>query len=168
MNSRHRVLLFAATGTLLLAWQAPEQSAELARVEETAPPPGRRPVAESSPVVRSVQLRLRGEDPAWQDRIFAPAGWRKPPPPAPPPMAPVEYKPPPPPAPPLPFEVLGRWQDAEGVAVFLSHYSENLVARKGDRIAEYYRVEDISEERMQLRYLPLNQLQALEFESTAP
>lgn len=68
----------------------------------------------------------------------------------------------PPQAPPLPFRVLGRYDEAGQVVVFLQHQEQNLAVRPGDTLLNGYKVESITGSTLTLRYLPLNQVQTLE------
>lgn len=82
----------------------------------------------------------------------------------PPPI--IEAPPPPPPtAPSLPFAVVGGIngkQIADGKPVaFLRQRDDVIIVRPGDLIAETYRVESITTDRIEFTYLPLNQRQTL-------
>jgi hypothetical protein len=70
-----------------------------------------------------------------------------PPPPKPfvgPPIPP----PPPPPPPPPSIQVIGTWQDASGLSVFVSNTSETAQARLGDVLFGQYRVTQLSADRI--------------------
>lgn len=69
---------------------------------------------------------------------------------------------PPPQAPPLPFRFLGRYEDAGQSVVFLQYNDQSLVVRLGDTLGEQYKVEQITATSLELRYLPLNQIQNLD------
>jgi len=79
------------------------------------------------------------------------------PPPPPPPPAPT--------APPLPFVAIGSIEGPDATAgqkiAFLQQQDTLLVVRKGEAIGPLYRVEDISADRVEFTYLPLNQRQWL-------
>ncbi len=74
------------------------------------------------------------------------------PPPAPPPLQ----------APPLPFQFMGKYVEGNQVAIFLKHNDQSVVARVGDVIANYYKVEGLQGGTLTLVYLPLNQTQTLD------
>lgn len=67
----------------------------------------------------------------------------------------------PPRAPPLPFAYIGRYVDGDRVVLFLTQGEESHAVREGDTIDGVYRVDSITEARVQLTYLPLNQRQEL-------
>jgi hypothetical protein len=64
-------------------------------------------------------------------------------------------------APPLPFQWLGRYEEAGVAAIFLASSDQSFVARVGDAVGENYRLEGIRDTELTLRYLPLNLLQTL-------
>ena len=71
---------------------------------------------------------------------------------------PIEESPPP-----LPFIVLGRYLEGGQEIFFLQHNNQNLVARIGDTLINQYKVESIRGATLNLRYLPLNSIQSLDF-----
>lgn len=73
-----------------------------------------------------------------------------------------EQPPTPPQAPPLPFQFLGRYEDAGQILFFLQHNDQNLVVRIGDTIAGQYKVQSLKGATLSLIYLPLNQVQSLD------
>lgn len=94
--------------------------------------------------------------------LFAAVNWDAPPPapPPPPPVAPAA----PPQAPALPFEYLGRTEavgEAGGQLVHLRRGSEMFSVRAGDSIDAQYRLEQVSDEALQISYLPLAARQTL-------
>ncbi len=97
--------------------------------------------------------------------LFSPHSWRVEPPPAPvpawtpPPAPPVA--PPPATAPALPFEFIGKLDDAERLRVFLTRGEKIYTVTVGDVIDGTYRVERIGGSEMVLTYLPLNLTQTL-------
>lgn len=89
---------------------------------------------------------------------------------APPPKVvapPVPPAPVAPTAPPLPFIAIGSIEGADATAgqklAFLQQQETLLVVRKGEAIGSVYRVEDVSSERVEFTYLPLNLRQSLSF-----
>ncbi|MCC2636484.1 MAG: hypothetical protein K0Q68_203 [Moraxellaceae bacterium] len=65
-------------------------------------------------------------------------------------------------APPLPFRVLGKYQDADEVTVFLEDAGKGLPVKVGDLLHnDTYRIDAISDEEIQFTYVPLQQKQAL-------
>jgi hypothetical protein len=95
--------------------------------------------------------------------IFSPHSWLPPPPPAPPPQAVAPAPPPPPPlAPPLPFSFFGSL-DEKGLArrVFLTKGDQLVIVKANDVVEGQYRVDRITENTVDLTYLPLNQKQSI-------
>lgn len=97
--------------------------------------------------------------------LFAAHSWTVAPPPQPepawtPPPAPVEA-PPAPMAPALPFEFIGKMDDAESLRVFLTRGEKIYTVTVGDVIDGTYRVERVGDSEMVLTYLPLNVTQTL-------
>jgi hypothetical protein len=95
--------------------------------------------------------------------IFSPHSWLPPPPPAPPPQAVAPAPPPPPPmAPPLPFSFFGSL-DERGLArrVFLTKGDQLVIVKANDVVEGQYRVDRITENSVDLTYLPLNQKQSI-------
>lgn len=84
---------------------------------------------------------------------------------APPPPKPVPPPPPPPPppptAPPLPFQFVGKLDDANQLKVFLQRGNRVITVGVGDVIDNTYRVESITDTQMTLVYLPLDIRQVL-------
>lgn len=85
--------------------------------------------------------------------LFPVQTWQPPPPPPPPPPKPT--------APPLPFQYGGSLHDGDQRTIFLIHQKRQLIVRTGDVIDSTYRVEEISPQRIELMYLPLQQKQTL-------
>jgi len=89
-------------------------------------------------------------------------------PPAPPPPPPAAVVkpfvgpplPPPPPPPPVaptpPLQIIGTWEDANGLSVFLSGPVTTLQARVGDTLLSQYQVVQISRQHVLLRHNPTN------------
>ncbi len=81
---------------------------------------------------------------------------------APPPPPPAPVPPPPvPTAPPLPFSYLGKYQDQTKLVVMLANGPKLYTVSRGEVIDGTYRVERITEEVVELVYLPLNITQSL-------
>lgn len=65
-------------------------------------------------------------------------------------------------APPLPFRVLGTYQNGDTTTVFLDDKGQGAVVKVGDTLHnETYRIDGITEEEIQIMYLPLQQKQVL-------
>jgi hypothetical protein len=95
--------------------------------------------------------------------IFSPHSWLPPPPPPPPPQAVAPAPPPPPPmAPLLPFSFFGSL-DEKGLArrVFLTKGDQLVIVKANDIVEGQYRVDQITENAVDLTYLPLNQKQSI-------
>ena len=80
------------------------------------------------------------------------------PPLSPPPSVPtVEPLPLQPTAPPVPYRYLGRIQDNNGPwRAFLLKGNEIKIAEVGDMLEDIYRIEKISDDKIDLMYLPMN------------
>lgn len=65
-------------------------------------------------------------------------------------------------APPLPFRFLGRYEEDGKTVFFLLYNDQNLVVRVGDIIDDQYKIENIVDSTLNVRYLPLNQTQMLD------
>ncbi|MCM2320784.1 MAG: hypothetical protein NDI93_15895 [Pseudomonas sp.] len=96
--------------------------------------------------------------------LFSAHSWRVAPPPAPTPA----WTPPPPVtaappavAPTLPFEFIGKMDDAQRLRVFLLRGEKIYTVTVGEVIDGTYRVERIADSEMVLTYLPLNVRQTL-------
>lgn len=85
--------------------------------------------------------------------IFPVQTWQPPSPPPPPPPKPT--------APPLPFQYGGSLLDGEQRVVFLMQQKRQLIVRAGDAIDNTYRIDDITPQRIEFTYLPLQQKQTL-------
>jgi hypothetical protein len=89
---------------------------------------------------------------------FSPTSWyvappRRPEPPPPPPPAPT--------APPLPFTYLGRYEDPPKRLVILSIGNRVYTVSQGEVIDGNYRVAHITDDAVELVYLPLNISQSI-------
>lgn len=76
-------------------------------------------------------------------------------------VAPPPPPPPKPSAPPLPFQYLGKLNEAGDIRVFLNHQGKHLIVRAGDVINGTYSVDEIGGSRMSFLYLPLKETQIL-------
>jgi hypothetical protein len=76
-------------------------------------------------------------------------------------VAPPPPPPPKPTAPPLPFQYLGKLNEAGEMRVFLSNQGKNIIAKVGDVINGAYTVQEIAGGRMTFLYQPLNETQVL-------
>ncbi len=90
--------------------------------------------------------------------LFAGVDWTPPPPP---PVKEIPLPPPPPTAPPLPFQIMGKRQEAGQWEVFLNRGDQVLIVRKGSVVEDSYRIDDISPPSMTVTYLPLRQTLSL-------
>lgn len=173
---RLRLLLGAGlVVTLVAAWFAPPPKDETLMLSERAKntplatvdaqstrnPPGRMASKSSLEVLNIRPRTTEIEDDAEGGRLFASSQWagsNK----QVPVNAVADLPPPPPQAPPLPFLFLGRYEDAGQSAIFLQYNAQNLVVRQGDTLGEQYKVEKLDRTTLNLRYLPLNQVQSLD------
>lgn len=76
-------------------------------------------------------------------------------------LALVEVVVPPPEAPPIPFKYLGKYNDQNGLVVFLSHNGKNLIVKSGDIIQQTYRVDEIKPPTLIMTYLPMEIIQTI-------
>ncbi|MCM2321569.1 MAG: hypothetical protein NDI93_19900 [Pseudomonas sp.] len=135
------------------------------RSEAVAPPLATRPAGEGAgtPGTPLPAASAPGGAPPGGG-LFSAHSWRVAPPPAP---APAWTPPPPvaaaPPAgaPALPFEFIGKMDDAERLRVFLLRDEKIYTVTVGEVIDGTYRVERIADSEMVLTYLPLNVRQTL-------
>ena len=95
------------------------------------------------------------------------AAWMPPPPPPPPP-APAMTQPQPvvPVAPPLPYELIGRIEEAGITKALLSGPMRTLAVQRGDLIDQQWRVDEINERGLALTYKPTGTRQTLAFRMT--
>jgi hypothetical protein len=91
---------------------------------------------------------------SWETR--APERKVAPPPPAPPPQAP-----------PVPFAYVGRWIEKGETIAVLSRANQNYIVRAGEKIDAAYLLETIENDKVIVRYLPLDVAQVLPFASGA-
>lgn len=161
MNAR-RIVLGAALAATLAAvfWPQPEEEGTAFTVAE--------PRQRSAPVVASAlptpaagadrALAPAAEEPAaprlspeMAGDLFPSQTWVPPPPPPPKPAPP-----PPPEPPPLPFKYLGRWNEAGGEVLFVSHGNRVLGIRGGDELPGGWQVAEIGQRGVVFNYKPLN------------
>ena len=64
-------------------------------------------------------------------------------------------------APPLPFRYIGHMVEDGKTHLFLAFGEEAITARIGEKVASQWRVDRITEQEVQLTYLPLKQKQSL-------
>ena len=70
-------------------------------------------------------------------------------------------EPPAPSAPPLPFKMLGRYLEDDTEIFFLQYKDQSLAVQVGDSIDDLYRVENLADGVLTLRYMPLGEKQTL-------
>lgn len=170
MNARHLLLGAGLAATAAAAlWLPPAQAPD---VVQAAPRQVR--ANEGAGTQRPghnahVQaLRPRAAPAEGPDSAFDVRQWHAPPPP---PVAQrtvtqvVAVAPAPVQAPAAPFKVIGRYEEAGRLAVFLEHQQATLVARAGDQLTPDWKVQSIDAGRLVLQYLPLSQTQVLEWAS---
>jgi len=175
--------LFAVLAVLLALrwwdWHASHSSSSVAEAVVRRPPAAvsDRP---ASPAVHVASLSpsSRELDDAEPGNAFAVRLPPPPPAPPPPPPAPPRPKPfvgpllppPPPPvvAPTPPLQVIGTWQDAVGMSVFLAGPRTTLQAHVGDILLSDYRVMQISPQLVLLRHTPTNQEVRLPIPNSTP
>ncbi len=161
MNLRLVLLLAALAVTLGAVWWVERRGAEMA--DEALIEPVTRRAAEPDPVVSTsapapvvqsagqgtVRFEALGPD------LFPPHSWQPPPPPPPEPSPP-----PPPTAPPLPFQYLGRWEEAGEAVYFLAQGLQTLSLRQGDTVGPW-RLDQAGPGRLDFTYVPLNEQRSL-------
>lgn len=76
--------------------------------------------------------------------------------------------PPAPVAPPLPFAYVGKWLEKGETIVVLSKDRQHYIAHAGENLDGTYVLESIDNDKLVIRYLPLNVAQVLSFASGAP
>lgn len=176
--SRSKLLGLLLIGTLVAAWFAPPLEddgiqlsvrAKNAAVTQSVASPvssvtGNPGVSRSRAANVDVLSIRRRDDGSGEDdgRLFASMRWTPPTSAALAADSSAQPADSPPQAPPLPFRVLGRYDEAGQVVVFLQHQEQNLAVRPGDSLLNDYKVESINGSTLTLRYLPLNQVQTLE------
>ncbi len=155
-NNKTRWLIAAAALATLLAAifaPSPEEGVIAPRRHDTAG----RTEGPMPPDLESVKTGLiplkRGESEDMPGALFS---VNLPPPPPPPPkvnLVPV--------APPLPYTYAGKMFDGSQLSVFLNREEKPYIIKVGDVLDGMYAVKSISSSRIELVYLPLNQIQVL-------
>lgn len=125
---------------------APVADSRRAGAKEKAPELAAAPLSFPEPAPAEEAAEGKRIDP------FRNKSWYVAPPPPPPPK---------PTAPPLPFQYLGKLNEAGEIRVFLNHQGKHLIAKVGDVINGTYSVEEISGGRMTFLYQPLKETQVL-------
>jgi hypothetical protein len=126
-------------------------------------PPLARPAA-PMPAAPVAPVSFRGErasiDLADIPNLFARHSWLPPPPPPPPPPPAVAAKPPEPPR--IPFDFLGVI-GGRGMTrqVLLAKGDQLFIAKQSDVLESTYRIDNITDERIEMTYLPLKVRQFL-------
>jgi len=179
VEKKRKLIIGAALVATLIAAVLVEDEDETAidTVEPTAstrsarPPSARTPVPDARNNYLNVdQLGQRKFD-ALAGDLFASNSWA----PKPPPITPQQQQaamlqqqerakvkaPPVPTPPPLQFKYIGKAIEGNQTWVFLTQADENYIARIGEKIADQYRLDTISDESVTLTYLPLNAKQVL-------
>lgn len=157
-STRHLLLLAALAGSLAATFlvrgeeDAAEAVAVPAQTSERAAasqPQERTPSPASALALERLGHRAPSEA---EGDPFRSKSWYEPPPPPPP------EPPPKPTAPPLPFQYVGKFEDAGGgkVVIYLAKGSESFAVSPGDKFDGVYRFEAIERGRMVLVYLPLS------------
>lgn len=122
------------------------------------------PPADTPPKVELDKLK-RPAAPAAPSNLFGARSWETR-------VAPRKVAPPPPPpppqAPPLPFAYVGRWIERGETIVMLSSGGRNYTVRAGEKVDATYLLEKIDDDKLVLRYVPLDQAQVLPFAGGAP
>jgi len=76
--------------------------------------------------------------------------------------------PPPPQAPPVPFAYVGRWIEQGETTVVLSKERQHYILHAGDKVDGTYLLETVENDKLIIRYLPLNIAQVLPFSGAPP
>lgn len=164
MTAKRRRLLLAiglVFALVLSYWSATRTgetiSAVVSEVVSASPGSAPEPQAET---LQMVQLKLRqgGETALVSKELFVQKSWYVPPPPPPP------EPPPKPTAPPLPFQYMGRLENADGAGkpiVYLSRGNDTFAVSAGDKFDSVYLLEKIEPGYLLIEYLPLGIKQRL-------
>lgn len=151
------------------AWLALDEPTEETALVDVAEPAANVKAAHLKPVTPAAIDRAPALTPAAaQDtpsrlmlaraNLFPDQTWYIPPPPPPPPP----YVPPPPPqAPALPFNYMGKWQDAGLTTYYLMRGAVPVSVRTGQVLDGVWRLEPVSGGTLNFTYLPLNQTRSL-------
>lgn len=160
--NRRLVLASGLAATLALtAWAAWQDDAPPPGVVASAPPARPRPAAAGGPAPSP--SRAPTAEPAsaatrapWPELADAARNaWGPPPPPPPPPPAPaVAAAPAPPPVPKFPFRWIGRLIEGDTTLVLLASDERSFGARAGEVVASQWRIERITDQRLEVTWLP--------------
>jgi hypothetical protein len=146
-------LLAAMAGLLALRVSDWMRSDAHDDVAAAVPPP--RPVISAAPrpasaalepLVPGAQFAMDNGEPRNAFAVRQPPAPPPPPPPLPVPQPPKPFvgppwpAPPPPAPPPPPLQVIGTWQDAQGLSVFIAGPGHTAQARAGDTVFAQYRL----------------------------
>ena len=169
MKPRHLVLAAMLVASTAAALWLPASEGQVVQPAVRAAAPSR--TTPSQPAARPAEpatvLRLAPRAPTAEDAA-APFGvpeWATPKPVAKAPQPAASQAATPPQAPPAPFKVIGRYEEAGQIGVFLEHQQKTMVARAGDQLTAEWKVESVEGARVVLQYLPLSQRQTLEWTS---
>ncbi|MGE0331381.1 MAG: hypothetical protein AB7P37_11870 [Ramlibacter sp.] len=171
MKARHWLLGLALAATAAAAlWLPSPPPADVVQAAPRRAPPAPGGVAPQAVQASARVLPLRPRTLAEEggDSAFAARQWSPTAAPAQPRRTVTEVvaaPAPPPQAPAAPFKVIGRYEEAGQLAVFLEHQQATLVARAGDSLTADWKVQSIDAGRLVLLYLPLSQKQVLEWAS---
>lgn len=130
---------------------------------QTGPASKDTPPADQPPKVDLDKLK-RPAAPAAPSNLFGARSWE-------PKVVPKKVAPPPPPppqAPPLPFSYVGRWIEGGDTIVMLSRAGRNYTVRAGEQVDPTYLLEKVDNDKVVLRYVPLDQAQVLPFAGGPP
>ena len=162
--------------TLIAAWFAPEKSpsssssssAAIAKknIKQTRSSQKintSKPLSQNSTTPKIALLKKREYPASLAERLMADV--------APPIIEPKKIKiPEKPKAPAIPFRFIGRYnqtdknqtdESSEQTLLFIEKNDQAEIVRVGDVIDNTYRIEKLSDQQLQLRYLPLNEVQTL-------
>jgi len=138
-------------------WKASADGGAVTEVSAAIERPARPPVPAASPpapmplvvVEAAAPASAAGDVPNVFAQRLPPAPPAPPPPPAAPPapppfVGPPIPPPPPPPPPPPALQVIGTWQDSQGLSVFVSNSRETAQVHQGDMLFGQYRVTQLA------------------------
>jgi hypothetical protein len=158
---RHMGLFLALLVSLAAAWWAPDSEEEqgatvVAVAARTRPHQEERAVPAQPTGLDLDRLGRRSPTDTDADPFRAKSWYVAPPPPPPAP-------PPKPAAPPMPFQYVGKFDDAGGgnLVVYLAKGSESYAVKPGDKFADDYRFEGIEKGQVMITYLPMSLKQRL-------
>jgi hypothetical protein len=173
LSSKNLVLGIAAVAAFTAAyWFNKPSDSELAVVQSISrsgavPIPSRPvllPSMATNAILRAPERNLISS--LNEKDVFSQHSWV--PPPAPPPPLPAPPPPAKPVAPPLPFSFVGL-MDEKGLPrrVFLGKGDQLIIVKANDVVEGQYRVDRITENTVDLTYLPLNQKQTISIQQGA-